>query len=181
MSNTNKPTASMRAMNHFPVLADKTFNATTTKYTKNGHKQVEEYQNWVANGFARYLATGDISHLNNMVAGSLALGRYRTFVRVTKSLACHKFDAKSKQFVGKIDGDKRDKLTEVEPDSGLEQWEFKMRDYFTKEEEHAEKAPAKDWSVESAVAQLIKQAGKHEIDNKELVEEFSRQIKAAAA
>ena len=176
----NIATDVLRAMNHFPVLSDINYNERTGAYVKNGHKQVEDYQNWVANGFGRYLATGDISHLNNMVAGSLALGRYRTLVRVTKSLACHKFDSKNKKYIGKIDAEKRDKLTKIHPDSGLEQWEFSMKEFFEKEGEHAEKAPAKDWSVESAVAQLIKQATKHEADTNDLAKEFAKQIKLVA-
>lgn len=172
----------MRNIKTFGTLTDAAYNNRTNAYIKDGAKQVVDFQDWVANAFARYYDTGDVSHLNNLVAGSLAIQRFRTLMRVAKPVAAHKFDKDSKTFVGKIDKDKRDEMCGMdENDATIEVWEAKLVEFFESEDEHQDKAPAKSWDVDAEIVKLIKKAGKEGVGGKTLAEKFVTHIKAASA
>jgi hypothetical protein len=171
----------MRTLKHYTKMANAAFANRTKQYIDNGAKEVEQFQQWVANAFARYMESGDISHLNNMVEGSLAIQRFRTFIRVAKPVSCHEYDAKTRTFTGKIDSDKRDKLCEVDGDSGMEMWEAKLVEFFASEDEHQEKAPAKTWDVDAAILQLINKAGKNGVATTELAGKFASKLKEVAS
>ena len=170
----------MRKIVNFPTLTDAAYTKRTNGYIKNGAKQVEDFQAWVANAIARYYESGDVSHLNNLVAGSLAIQRYRTLIRVAKPIVAHKYEKDSKTFVGKIDKDKRDEMiSPSEGDANVEVWEAKLTEFFASEDEHQEKAPAKTWDVDAEIVKLIKKAGKEGVGGKTLAEKFVTHLKEA--
>jgi hypothetical protein len=171
----------MRTIHNFATLTASQYTNRTKYYKTKGEQEVKQFWDWVANGYARYLETGDISHLNNMVAGALAVQRYRAFTRVTKALSCHKFDKDTKQFTGKIDKDKKESLCKADIDAGCEVWEVKLAEYIGKEDDHQNDTPKKDWSAEAAIVQLITKAGKEGVGLDELSKAFAAKVREAAA
>jgi len=171
-----------RNLNVFGKLTDAAFNKRTKTYIDNGNKQIVEFQDWVGNAFARYMESGDVSHLNNLIDGSLAIQRFRTLIRVAKPVACHEYDTKARKFVGKIDKEKKAAFIEPsEDDADTENWEAKLIEYFAKEDEHQEDKPKHSWDVDKAILQLVTKAGKEGVGGKELAEKVVAAIKSAAS
>ncbi len=178
---TNKAGSTIRAINHFNLFNDDTFIKRGDYYAKDAAQEVTEFYDYAANGIARYLASGDVSHVNKVVQGALVVGRYRSFIRVAKSIVAHNFDKAGKKLIGKIDQKKLTKLITADADSGLENWELTLKKNIESETKFSKIKPAKAWNEDAAILQLIKKEVENKKDLTQLVDKVAAAIKAQAA
>ncbi len=174
-------TDNIRAINHFKPLSDDAFGKRASYYADEGNLEVEAFYDYAANSIARYLATGDVSHVNKCIKGALAVGRYRSFIRVAKTVVAHKFDKAGKKLVGKIDAGKKGKLITTDSDTGLEQWELTLKKNIESETKFAKVKPAKAWDEDKAIVQLLKKAVENKADLNELVTKVAKAVEAQKA
>jgi len=177
---TMKATDNIRAINHFNAQTDSVFSTRVDYYVKDSKAEVDAFYDFVANSVARYLATGDVSHVNTCIKGALTNGRYRSCLRIMKSVVAHKFDKAGKKLVGKINKDAKAKLIAIDADTGLEQWELKLKNNVTSETKFAKTKPARAWGEDAAIAQLIKKAQENNVDLSVIGEKVAAAVKAAA-
>ena len=144
-------------MNNFTLLSNKSFAAQVAGMIKTGPQQVWQFYNLLFNAVTRTVETSDTSHVNKMVAASLAVGRFNSFSRVMPGIVFFAFDKSARVFHGKIQTGKRAKLTAI-GETGQAVWVELLKQYIEQEQALSEKAAPKDWSMEDAILSLVKKA-----------------------
>lgn len=169
-----------RAVNHFGYQNDKTFAERGTYYAgDDARKEAEAFWSYAANGLARYLATGDIGHFNGVIAASRNCQKYRSLYRVCKGLTAHKWGTKA--LVGKIDAKKKGKLISKHADTGLENWEFQMRENVKRENAHQKARPKAAWEAEKRVKRLVGEALSNKFSLADLLKLVQAEVSNAEA
>lgn len=154
----------MSKMKYFPEMTGRQFSAATKHYKEKGALENAKYWEYLANGFNRYTETGRVDTLNTLVTVALAMGRYRSFVRVTKSLCAHEWDDKTRSYGGKADKKKLKRLRgEVKDAGGVLRWEQDFYDHLQKETAFLQQKPAKTWDEDTCILSFVKQLAKHGI------------------
>ncbi len=176
-----KATDSIRAIRHFTSLDDTGYGQRTDYYGGKGKEEVEAFYAYAANAVARYLATGDTSHVNKCIAGALNVGRYRSFIRIAKSVVAHKFNKANKALVGKIDASKKAKLVATDEKSGLERWELLLKDNIAMETQHQKVKPAKAWDEDAAIVRFVKAAVDNNVDTAAMLKKVTQAFEEQAA
>ena len=173
-------------MVHFVKLTKSQFDSAKQYYT-GGKATMEHERFWtfLANAFQRYIHTGRVDTLNLTVQAALSCGRYRPFVRVTKSLCAHEWDDAKRQFVGKADKKKLTRLRKQTAEGG-EAWEELLFKNLEKEMQHSETKPVKAWDEDAAILNFVKGLAKHGVsaDSKAVLQKIEKaakevQVKAA--
>lgn len=175
-------------MKHFEAMNAQQFTAATKYYTGGkAEAELNKFWKYVANAFDRYVVSGRVDTLNNVAIASMATGRYRSFVRVTKSLCAHKWDGEKRQFIGKADKKKLKSLRKEDAE-GVAKWEQMLHDNLLKEQEHVQKQPAKAWDEDAVILNFVKNLANHGIsaDSKAVMEKIEAaakktEVKAAKA
>lgn len=169
-------------MRNFEVLPNRSYSARVSGMIKKGPEQVWEFWNLVFNSIYRVIETNDASHINKMVLAALAVGRFKSFSRVVPGLVFFAFDKKARLFQGKIQKNKRDKLTAI-GDSGLPVWHELLVQYIEQEQAESEKAAPKDYSMDDEILRLVTKAkrnGKRDATIIKHVERIVGEVAAAA-
>jgi hypothetical protein len=158
----------MPKMKYFSEMTNSQFGAAHKYYQTKSALELAKFWEYSANAMHRYIKTGRVDYINNLVGDSLNCGRFQAFIRVNKSLCAHEWDAAERQFVGKADKAKLKRLRK-ETDEGVAKWEQMFYDHLQKELTFSETTPKTDWSMEKRVLNLVKACMNHDESHDEVM------------
>lgn len=168
---------------HYTRMSNRQFAAQTSGYIRSGQKEREKFENYCFNAVLRTLETNDVSHVNKALQASAEVGRKRTALRVLPGLVAFPLDREAQIFHGKRQAGKFNKLAEINEDTGMSKLEELCIEYFQKENVFSKQTPAKDWSLETAMLNLVKKAHKNDATITEIkaaLEKAEREVSQAA-
>jgi len=166
-------------LQHYTRLSNRQFAGQTSAYIKHGHKEREKFENYCFNAVLRTFETNDVSHVNNALKASESVGRKRTAMRVLPGLVAFPFDRSAQIFHGKRQAGTYNKLAGTNEDTGMSKIEELCIQYFQQENVFSKQTPASDWSLETAMLNLVKKANKKEMTIKDLDAAFEKAKKEA--
>lgn len=141
-------------VSHLIHVSNAKYNGFIRRYTgEAGLKEALNYETYLFNALERYVDSGNVYHLNTMLAAAKNMSKVRVTQRILKGMSAHSFNKTTKEFDGKAS---KRKLKGLRTNS---KWEVMFIDNLESEQQQENKAEA-EWNQEAAILRLVKTASK---------------------